>query len=293
MVKHCHANEVIELCKTIKEDMFKYMTYQAAEEIFEDVESIQEKASSHTLWEPYTMPNHFEEAIDEKNDENSTLERKHNKRASEQSIHKYPKQSYANAVGTNSTIKPPPQSSSPPETRQSSIQHTINVKTKETLNSIQQHLLKLEAKQQEHEAKQQQNATKADKSTAFLLSEIKRTNESTQESVILAMEKTNYEVTKIQRQMAQVVTKNESFHDVLQYMRFKMSQDDQYKQPTSCLNDDMQLDKDSNKRNLHEILLDDNGNLHSSYHDKENIATGGNQSNCAINGQNYFGHHSP
>jgi DNA-directed RNA polymerase sigma subunit (sigma70/sigma32) len=82
------------------------------------------------------------------------------------------------------------------------------------------------------------------------------------------MEKTNYEVTKIQRQMAQVVTKNESFTDVFQYMRFKMKQDAQYHQPMTSTDDDMLLDKDIKKRNLQDILHDEDENLHSSYHDK-------------------------
>jgi hypothetical protein len=142
MVKHSNANEVIELCKTIKEDnMFNYMSYEAIAAIFEDFDPIQQKASSHTLWEPYTMPNHFEEVTEELNTDKDELDRKQNKRASEQEIHKYPKQSYANAVGNNTIAKSTHQSKVESTNSQNSNQQTFNTKTTETLNLIQKQLL--------------------------------------------------------------------------------------------------------------------------------------------------------
>jgi hypothetical protein len=77
LVKHHHAQEAIELCKVIKEDMFKYMSYEAAEKIFEDVLHIQQKASIHTLWVPFLTPNNYKEASEEKDKVKTTIERKH------------------------------------------------------------------------------------------------------------------------------------------------------------------------------------------------------------------------
>jgi peptidoglycan hydrolase CwlO-like protein len=72
---------------------------------------------------------------------------------------------------------------------QNKNQHVFNAQTTETLNLLQKHLLKLGARLNKHKAKQKVNEAKAEQSHNFMLAEIKHANDTTQESVIAAIEK--------------------------------------------------------------------------------------------------------
>ena len=65
VVKNKHAQEAIDFCKVAKEDMLAYMSNDAPGMIFENLDSVLEKAQDHIPWESYTMANDYESVIPE------------------------------------------------------------------------------------------------------------------------------------------------------------------------------------------------------------------------------------
>jgi hypothetical protein len=106
LVQHRHAQEVIELCKVLKEDMFLYMSIDAAEEIFENVDQIAEKSINHTKWGPFLTPTNYQEAYDEPSNLKSDTDRKHYKRTNKMASHKVQNMSYAQTVKSAATNIP-------------------------------------------------------------------------------------------------------------------------------------------------------------------------------------------
>jgi hypothetical protein len=289
LVKHHQANEAIELCKVIKEDMYKYMSHDAAAAIFEENDLIQQKAKYHSLWEPFTTANNISEATEEPSDDISVTHKTSNKRNSEHEIAKYPKLSYAKAVNNSNN------------TRSKSI---IENKTApsffqcaETLKLFQNQLNKIEAKQQEQDAINLANEQKSERANQFMLEEIKRTNEQTKQSVIaavdVAMEKTNQKVNNIEQQMVDIKIKNDSFESVIKYLHYKMSKDEQFLGEVIGKSDDMMLDKENYKRNIHGNLRDDFGHNQRTLCERNNLDLGGNHSNCTNAETDLFGNRNP
>jgi hypothetical protein len=112
LVQHRYAQEAIELCKEIKQDMYKYMSPDAAKEIFEDVNYIQEKAANHKFWEPFRTSIDYNWANDEPNDDTNNKS-KQIKLSRDHNLHKQPRMPYVQAtknhVSTSNTPVQPRQ----------------------------------------------------------------------------------------------------------------------------------------------------------------------------------------
>jgi hypothetical protein len=158
------------------------------------------------------------------------------------------------------------------------------VKESAALEAIQIQLNKLEARQVEQEAKNRAQEQKIDQTNHIMLEEIKKANEQTKQSVIqavvVALEKTNKEVTNIQHQVTEVKTKNDSFDAVMKYFHYYMNKDTQYKNDVLDKAEDMTIDKENYKRNAHGALRDENGHQQRLLCENNTTALGGNHNNC-------------
>jgi hypothetical protein len=296
LVKHHHANEAIELCKVIKEDLFKYMSYAAAEEIFEDIELINQRATQHSFWEPYTTANFISESTEPATTPTTEAEKTSYKRRNDHDPVKYPKLSYINAVNnTKNFSSAPPTGPKPYPQKGNKVANFFNCV--ETFKTFQDQLNKMEAKQLEQDAKNLAHEKKLEKTNNNMLDEIKRTNEHNKQSILIAvdnaMEKTNVEVHNIQRQMTEIKSKNDSFASVIQYLEWKMQKDAQYNDDFLTKDEDMMIEKENYKRNAHGVLRDDYGHSQRILCEHNNKEIGGNQNNCNNHETDLFGDSCP
>jgi myo-inositol-1-phosphate synthase len=147
LVQHHHAHEVIERCEVIKQDMFLYMSFEAAEEMFENVEQIQDISINHNKWKPFQTSTHFNEANDEPLHNKSEAVLKHSKRSNESTLPNYTITAYAqtvlNTVTTAMNIIPQPKHQ---EGRPHSV--LLQNQSSDEMQFVRQQLLELKTKQQ-------------------------------------------------------------------------------------------------------------------------------------------------
>jgi hypothetical protein len=296
LVQHRHANEAIELCKEIKEDMFMYMSLEAAEEIFENVEDIKDKAINHSLWEPFCTPHYYKEAYDQPTATETTAERTISKRSSETEPHKYPKLSYAQV--TNNKTKPSSKSSG--QIEQNNSQSTHNARSQNLLSEemklVRQQLLELKNKQDEQENHQksfQSFQAKQEQSNNHILAEIKRTNDHINNNIMTTIEKTHNDISNIEKQMFTIQDLNSKVNSVLQFVQMHIQGAPLNQHSQFRTSNDMMIDKEINKRNHNGNLRDDNGNISWAESNKENTSTGGNQNKCILTEPDSFGNCHP
>jgi sensor c-di-GMP phosphodiesterase-like protein len=138
------------------------MSQDAAEEIFEDVKYIQDKAANHNSWEPFCTSIDYNWTNDQPLNDDTNNKSKQTKRSSEHDLHKQPRMSYVQATKNpvSSSIIIPAQPLPPQQ--QGTAYHTSQNYEFDTLTQFQKQLSQLEAKQQEQlsklEAKQQEPA---------------------------------------------------------------------------------------------------------------------------------------
>jgi hypothetical protein len=82
LVLQRHAQEAMDLCKGIKEDMLQYMAYDAADAIFDDVDAIKSRAHEHEPWAPFVTANEYEHVDSNAEKEDALLNSKRTKRTS-------------------------------------------------------------------------------------------------------------------------------------------------------------------------------------------------------------------
>jgi hypothetical protein len=286
LVEHRHAKEVIELCKVIKQDMFLYMSLEAAEEIFDNIEQIQNKAIHHIKWEPFLTPTDYNEAYDDPSNIKSENDRKHYKRSSDTDLQKAPKLSYAQSV-TN-TAKNAPTTIQQVKHQEQPL-HSLKRQDKpsEEMLLVRQQLMELQTKQHLFQANQE-------KTNTHVLAEIKSTNDIIHKKVMVIMEKTSRSILDIRKEVISMKTMTSQVQHIINMMNDNIQKEEDKLQTSGG---DMMIDKDINKRNLHGNLRDSDGNIQNCQHNKENIqesiTTGGNHNNCNIYEIDYVGANHP
>jgi hypothetical protein len=285
LVQHRYAQEAIELCKEIKQDMYKYMSTDAAEDIFEDFNDIQEKAANHKLWEPFRTSIDYNWANDEPND-NMNKRSKQTKRSNDHEQQKQPRMSYVQATKNqestpNTPVQPRQQGTTnhPPQENEFDTMTQFQKLLEQSEAKQHERLSKLEVTQQEQAKNQKSFEDKQERSNRHMLQEIQNTNDNINNKVIVTIEQTNNNIMDIRQQLIAIV------------MNFNIPKDN-IQQPASFnSDDDMILDKDINKRNIQGTLRDGNGNIADC--DKENFTAGGNHNNCNFSKTDYFGDRNP
>jgi hypothetical protein len=305
LVQHKHAKEVIELCKEIKEDMFLHMSFDAADEIFDDVDAIRVKSINHSIWEPFSTPNNYNEAYAQQTYNDKMENRKYYKRSNDTELAQRPKISYAQATSnqvtqSNTQLCPHDNHTSKMVTPKESLNHP-----NAEMQLFRQQLLELKATQADFETKQEQ-------SNSRMFEELKRTNDHikiTQEdfeakqekctndyinnNVMPTIAKTNNDISEIKQQIFSLEVLNNNVNAVLQYVKLQAQHNATIQNSSSNNTNDMMIDKDGYKRSFNGKLRDDNGNISWAENHKENIPTGGNQNNCNINETEFFGASNP
>jgi hypothetical protein len=292
LVQHRHVQEVIELGKVIKEDMFLHMSIDAADEIFENLDQIENKAINHSKWVPFLTPNNYKEAEEHPMEKTVESARKQYKRSNNSEYSNPSKMSYARAA--NPTMKQPSSTSAQPEPNLSQRITNPNAHhTTEEMKLVQAQLLELKTTQQELDKQQKMFEAKQEKSNNHMLTEIKRTNEYINQNVMETMEKTSHDISNIQKEMFTLKDLNSNVNAVLQFVNQYVRNDVQNKQALSTMDNNMMIDKDGYKRNHNGNLRDDDGNVQSFGDDKENNSTGGNQNKCNFYETDSFGNYRP
>jgi hypothetical protein len=283
LVQHHHAKEVIELCKVIKQDMYSYMSFDAADEIFENAEEIQDKMINHSRWEPFQTPTNYKEAHESPVNNDKEVQRKHQKRPNNSDTHDQQKPSYAQTVSkmakqsTNTISTPAKQYEKP------TAASTAQNKSSDEINLFRKELLELKEKQKEFETKQE-------KTNNHMLTELKSTNDTINNKVLVTIEKTSDDISDIRTQMIAMEHLTSQVQHILNFMNSNIQKE---KAKLRNINDDMVIDKDANKRNIQGILRDEDGHTQINEHNKENITAGGNQNKCNYNEIDYVGTHNP
>jgi hypothetical protein len=285
LVQHCHAQEVIELCKVIKQDMFSYMNFDAAKDIFENIEVIQDNSINHTRWEPFQTPTNYKAAYESPLPNKNEASRKHYKRSSETDLKEHPMASYAQAAA-NKTKQP---THIPQNNRGQSTHHTtVPKQSSDEMLLFRQQLLELSSKQQEQdknlklfEEKQEKTQKlfeeKQERINTHMLTELKTTNDIINNNILIPIEKTSQDISDIRQQMM-------AMQDLTSHVRLIISQmnnntpnkDTQIRN----INEEMVIDKDANKRNFYGKLRNGEGYIYANENNKENIPAGGNHNNC-------------
>jgi hypothetical protein len=265
LVQHRHAKEVIELCKVLKQDMFLHMSFEAAEEIFENVEEIQDKAINHSQWEPFQTPAEYNEANDEPLQNKSEANRKHYKRSNESTSPNYTKKTYAQTVSnTAPTTKNQIKQSKQQEGQTNSVQSENN--SSDEMLIIRQELLDLKSFREKQE-----------ETNNHVLAEIKSTKDTINNNVLTMIEKTNNDIVDIRKEVIAMKNLTSQVQQIINTMNTNIQREEDRLRTSG---DDMMIDKDVNKRNFYGNLRDSDGNLQKCDYNKENITTGGNQNKC-------------
>jgi hypothetical protein len=137
---------------------------------------------------------------------------------------------------------------------------------------------------EEIEKKQNAQSIKLEKTSKAMFAEMRKTKEKTNE--------TNNEAMEIKAQMTTRATQGwilETFGELLSITKHIKSQFPVKENNTLSHNDNMMIDKDTNKWNNAGITH----NEYDSDSDKENNGLGGNQSNCKYSKSDWFGINSP
>jgi hypothetical protein len=270
LVTHNHASEAITLCKTVKVDSLHYMTFEAANKIFTDTITLHVKKLDHVQWKPFMTANNYNEVDSSVNENNYPASYKRY-RIDNASIDQKVKQlSYKDiAIKHNkrqeSTYTTQNNLSNCPENNQN--------KTKIDL---------LESRLEAMEKKQNAQEDKLDKTSKAIFTEIRKTNDKSNQN--------NNELREIKAQISTMATQGwilETFGELLSVTKHIKSQFPVKEQHGNKSNNNMILDKETNKRHNAEFTCDDYDS------DKENNGLGGNQTKCKYSKSDYFGNCSP
>jgi hypothetical protein len=298
MVLQRHAQEAIDLCKVIKEDLLQYMSDDAADAIFDDIDDIKSRAVEHEPWAPFVTANEYEHVDLNAEKEDALLNSKKAKRNANNISTNNHQMTYRDAtkksnVNNNKTL-------TTKNSQPSSQGQDNNEKENQILCDIQKKLSELETKQKEHE-------DKFEKSTADIITKMQNTEHKFAQStteIITKMEKTDKKLDIIETKTEKMLTADfmfEYFGDFLNAQhKSKKNKKHKSRSTDSLIDDDTYSDEDG-------MLLD---NIHHTNNkigktrqnfaysldeenDKENYTTGGDQIKRATNKTDYFGNCGP
>jgi hypothetical protein len=265
LVEQKHAQEAIELCKEIKEDMLLYMTDDAAHKIFDDVSSVKKKAKDHSPWEPFTFANAYKEYISTDNDKSDSAQNKRSKNVLDKLENKSQRVSYKDvAEKNNKRERSPPIAKIENKVNESEIFRKEIKETKEEIESLKIIIHTIKNKQNDQDKK-------LDTSTKVMLNEIQKNTEQTKLCTV-ELQKTKDEVKAAKGNMVSQEWLLETFGDLLKLAGNLNNHSTSNHNHTTT--DNMMLEKENCKRKNSEDSLD------AFDYDKENIGIGGNQTNC-------------
>jgi hypothetical protein len=298
MVLQRHAQEAIDLCKVIKEDMLPYMSSDAAEAIFEDIDSIRLRAEAHEPWGPFITANEYEHVDSKVEKEDALLNSKKIKRNVDQASTSNHQMTNRDATMKTDKNNGTSKVKKPNNTDQQASEN--NVIEHQVLKDIQTKLSALETKHKEHE-------DMFERSTADIITKIQNTENNFERStskIITKMKQTDKKIDMIETKTQQMLTSEFMFEYFGDFLNSKYKSKKAKKQKSAPTNDSDVETTDSDNDSM---LVDkvnykckDTGSesnndhyLSDIAHDKENYSAGGDQIKCAKNKADYFGNRYP
>jgi hypothetical protein len=286
-----HAYEAIHLCKEIKEDMLLYMSNDAANAIFEDVQAIKDRAKTHSPWVPYDIEQNYHPVESGTKYEQDKNDHKKTKRTNTNvEAQKNESQSYKNVVLKYSTKEPKLPSTNSNQPLSDPSIDLFNSLTDE-IKSFQSRLIILKENQEYYETKMEKRTTKLIKD----METMKQDNETTKNDVTSIKHQMQEMTTKswMENKLENMDNKFEKMDKVMDFMMNFMHHNHNVSDKHQQYTENMMVDKEVLKRNSQAISAEtiENSLLFDS--DKENFASGGNHINCNNNKPEYFGHRCP